>query len=443
MSRRNCERLSFVKSTSCPVGFDKPSEKQGDKSFAGNLSTPKTSFIHSDSSLNTSYFSPVSPLHQSNHSTPKTRNVSGYKTSERLSPLCLSDFIVSKKSSNKKKKQIVPNKSVDEISKRIKPTIVDKKNNSFQNSLNSFSNFDIQEEDVDNHNKNRSYIVEERLKILSKRPSGENLLLLSKKLQSSNNRNEIEININSVSCQKQLLNLAKIYAFILNNYLVLNVNSEVYFLISLLLNKQLKSVEENIDIDKNFQKDFKLLDEDQLPNDETVCSKYFANVHNIIYFVVKCLELSVNILRQYDKSTLWLLSENQRIKVFSTQLSEELKTLSNHQSERILELVGCGDQINVCFNIDTDNRDNFPNEFSFHSFRKQRDLFYEILRIWENSHSLPGWSFAIGLGEKIRSLLSLQTDSTNFLYFCRLFKDQLLSTYGKLLKVSRIYICYK
>lgn len=83
-------------------------------------------------------------------------------------------------------------------------------------------------------------------------------------------------------------------------------------------------------------------------------------------------------------------------------------------------------ELNVCFQIDTDNRENFPSAAAFQTFKNQRDTFYEIFRIWEKNHSVPGWNFQIALGSKIRTMLTLHNDAINYYHFARLFKSQLL-----------------
>ncbi|XP_068987367.1 codanin-1 isoform X1 [Bombus flavifrons] len=83
-------------------------------------------------------------------------------------------------------------------------------------------------------------------------------------------------------------------------------------------------------------------------------------------------------------------------------------------------------ELNVCFQIDTDNRENFPSAAAFQTFKNQRDSFYEIFRIWEKNHSVPGWIFQIALGSKIRTMLTLHNDAINYYHFARLFKSQLL-----------------
>ncbi|XP_076753988.1 codanin-1 like protein dlt isoform X2 [Xylocopa sonorina] len=76
--------------------------------------------------------------------------------------------------------------------------------------------------------------------------------------------------------------------------------------------------------------------------------------------------------------------------------------------------------------MNTDNRENFPSVIAFLTFKNQRDAFYEIFRIWEENHLVPGWTFQIALGSKIRYMLTLHNDSINYYHFARLFKSQLL-----------------
>lgn len=80
----------------------------------------------------------------------------------------------------------------------------------------------------------------------------------------------------------------------------------------------------------------------------------------------------------------------------------------------------------MSFQIDTDNRENFSSAMAFHTFKKQRDAFYDILRIWEENHLVPGWVFQIALGGKIRNMLTMHNDCINYYHIARLFKSQLL-----------------
>lgn len=56
-----------------------------------------------------------------------------------------------------------------------------------------------------------------------------------------------------------------------------------------------------------------------------------------------------------------------------------------------------------------------------------RDGFYEILRVWERHHMVPGWSFTEVLGGKVRAMVSAKTELSNHLHFARLFQSQLIA----------------
>lgn len=56
----------------------------------------------------------------------------------------------------------------------------------------------------------------------------------------------------------------------------------------------------------------------------------------------------------------------------------------------------------VPFQPATDNRSNFSSDKAFHTFKKQRDIFYEVLREWEDFHKEPRWEFEAELGSRVR-----------------------------------------
>jgi len=56
-----------------------------------------------------------------------------------------------------------------------------------------------------------------------------------------------------------------------------------------------------------------------------------------------------------------------------------------------------------------------------------RDMFYELIREWEDHHLTAGWSVRQCQSEKIHSLINLGRDSaTNFFHLARLFVLQLI-----------------
>lgn len=433
------ERDCFSKSTSFPL--DKSIEKVINDSIQENdiSSSPQILKINSDSLLNISSNS-LSPLHQKHYS-PKNGHINMAQKSDKVSQLSLSDFLIDTPIPKRKTKK---GNSTNDSFQRITPTSLSKeKVGDFKLlTLSCFNDFDIKE--VANCNERNNFLMEAKSKVLTNPLLDENnLTILSRKLRFiGSSSQDDDVIYSTMNNEKALNNLSKIYITILNNYFVLNITSEIYFLIMLLIKKQFCLTEDKQD---DFQNSFDFLENTckkgiDLGNNIKSCSNFLKTIPNIIYFVVKSLESQINILKYFDKTTLMLLSNNYRLKTFSKKFAEELRKLSEMKCDKTLELSDILEHTNVYFNLDTDNRDNFPSDISFHSFRKQRDLFYEILRIWEMNHLQPGWSFSVGLGGKIKNLTNLVTDPTNFVYLCRLFKDQLLRTCGKYHKVSISYI---
>ncbi|XP_068236414.1 codanin-1 isoform X2 [Palaemon carinicauda] len=155
---------------------------------------------------------------------------------------------------------------------------------------------------------------------------------------------------------------------------------------------------------------------------------YLGNLHNCVYFSTKVLSLILELIKLLDRTTITLLSENPRIQSFCTDLQRQLvKFLENPPPEPLLSQQPKSPIGGVSFQSDTDNRQNFSCDQAFHVFRKQRDSFYEIIRIWEENHLTPGWSFNQTLGSRVRHLLSMRADPTNYAHFARLFQLQLLT----------------
>lgn len=93
----------------------------------------------------------------------------------------------------------------------------------------------------------------------------------------------------------------------------------------------------------------------------------------------------------------------------------------------------------VKYEIETDNCDNFPTLKDFHNFRKQRDIFYECLNLWQSKHLQPSWTFESALTNKILRLLTLNSDPVNMMHLVRLFCTQLVnSTINKVTMFSYI-----
>uniref|UniRef100_A0A3P8P1P8 Codanin-1 C-terminal domain-containing protein n=2 Tax=Astatotilapia calliptera TaxID=8154 RepID=A0A3P8P1P8_ASTCA len=152
---------------------------------------------------------------------------------------------------------------------------------------------------------------------------------------------------------------------------------------------------------------------------------YLRLVHNCVYFAVKVLENQFQLVAHLDKCTLRLLAENERVASFSPHLRDLLTQAQDKSTAKLSPSVSTFIH-SVPFQPDTDNRSNFSSDKAFHIFKKQRDIFYEVLREWEDFHKEPGWNFDTALGNRIRGMMSQMTSAGNHSHFARLFLKQLI-----------------
>ncbi|NWX81887.1 CDAN1 protein, partial [Nothoprocta pentlandii] len=214
-----------------------------------------------------------------------------------------------------------------------------------------------------------------------------------------------------VSCKKQLECLAQLYSSCIAENLVPNIFLELFFILQLLTSKGSSAEDEESDLEVN----------------ETNASRkqHFRNVHNCVYFAVQVLDYQYEIISRLEKGTLKLLAENERIASFSPTLHERLRQAYESSTAKVSLLLPCSVQ-SVSFQPETDNRSNFPTDRAFHIFKKQRDIFYELLREWEDNHEKTGWDFERVLGNKIRAMMAHLSATCNHSHFARLFQKQLI-----------------
>ncbi|KAJ7344788.1 hypothetical protein JRQ81_000738 [Phrynocephalus forsythii] len=220
--------------------------------------------------------------------------------------------------------------------------------------------------------------------------------------------------INKVSCRKQLQHLAQLYSHCISENLVPNIFLEFFFVLQLLTAKGTSSVEDeesNLDVTEEYK--------------DAVKRQYFCSIHNCVYFAVQVLDHQFAIVSHLEKGTLKLLAENERIAAFSPVLHERLATAYESSTAKIsLLLPSCVQS--VSFQPETDNRSNFSSDKAFHIFKKQRDIFYELLREWEDHSEKPGWDFEKCLGDRIRVMMAHLSAACTYSHFARLFQKQLL-----------------
>uniref|UniRef100_A0A3B3YRB3 Codanin-1 C-terminal domain-containing protein n=1 Tax=Poecilia mexicana TaxID=48701 RepID=A0A3B3YRB3_9TELE len=204
--------------------------------------------------------------------------------------------------------------------------------------------------------------------------------------------------------------LAELYCTCISENLVPNVYLELFFVMQLLTSRSLHTHN----------------DEEQLSL-YVLERCYLRQVHNCVYFAVKVLENQFQLVAHLDKCTLRLLAENERVASFSPDLKDRLSQAQNRSTAKVRHVLNTSTFIHsVPFQPATDNRSNFGSDKAFHTFKKQRDIFYEALREWEDLHKEPGWNFDVALGTKIRGMMSQLTSAENHSHFARLFLKQLV-----------------
>ncbi|XP_074680319.1 codanin-1 isoform X3 [Strix aluco] len=221
-------------------------------------------------------------------------------------------------------------------------------------------------------------------------------------------------NPTKVSCKKQLECLAQLYSSCIAENLVPNIFLELFFVLQLLTSKGTSTAEDG---DSDL--------EDNERSEDASGRQHFRSVHNCVYFAVQVLDYQYEIISRLEKGMLKLLAENERIASFSPTLHERLRQAYESSTAKVSLLLPCSVQ-SVSFQPETDNRSNFPSDRAFHIFKKQRDIFYELLREWEDNHEKTGWDFERVLGNKIRAMMAHLSATCNHSHFARLFQKQLI-----------------
>lgn len=179
-----------------------------------------------------------------------------------------------------------------------------------------------------------------------------------------------------VTNESSVIRFAQIYAFIIDMNFVPNVLTELSYLINLLNTE--KDPYESIQIASNHKNMENLL----------------RNIHNCLYFAIKTLNYEKSVLAMLDNTTLKVLIDNERIKTLDLKLFEYLKHIHQCKSQLDGSFI-LSSQLNkyrqgfdnnnissssVLFQQENDGKCNFPSDKEFGAFKKQRDMFYSILR---------------------------------------------------------------
>ncbi|OCT68578.1 hypothetical protein XELAEV_18039879mg [Xenopus laevis] len=215
-----------------------------------------------------------------------------------------------------------------------------------------------------------------------------------------------------VTYRKQLNILAELYSACIAENLVPNIFLEFFFVLQLLTSRGHAADGE---CDPHIMCNIK----------DAVEQPYFQSVHNCVFFAVVVLDFQFPVISYLDKSTLKLLAENERISAFSSALHERLLKVYEKSTAKVSLFLPPAIQ-SVSFQPETDNRSNFTSDRAFHIFKKQRDVFYELLREWEDKHRKADWDFERCLGGRIRGMMANLSAVCNHHHFARLFQKQLV-----------------
>ncbi|KAL6105341.1 cdan1 [Pungitius sinensis] len=207
--------------------------------------------------------------------------------------------------------------------------------------------------------------------------------------------------------------LADLYCTCISENLVPNIFLELFFVVQLLTSQSAHTHDDD--------------EQESLcaENSEILERCYLRRVHNCVYFAVKVLQNQFQLVAHLDKCTLRLLAENERLASFSPSLRDRLSQAQEGSTAQLSASVSTFIH-SVPFQPATDNRSNFCSINAFHIFKKQRDIFYEVLREWEDFHKEQGWNFDAALGRRIRGMMSQLTSAGNHSHFARLFLKQLI-----------------
>ncbi|XP_068622323.1 codanin-1 [Battus philenor] len=247
----------------------------------------------------------------------------------------------------------------------------------------------------------------------------------------------VVVDVNKVQFKERLDILIEIYDTILKNNLVLSINSEIYFLISILVSKQFEQCHKKTEIDE-----------------DNISEYLLKSIHNSTYFAVKSLWFQRTILEVIlDKYSLRILGENKKVRSFYPELAKfllnsyglKVESEINQDKSKAISENRVSNGV-ICFNFETDNADNFPSLLSFQNFKKQRDMFYEILRWYQDTQT--SGSSRTSFKARIKTLISTGPTAANHAHLAALFTAHMIaeclpptSQESKISKLNRRLTC--
>lgn len=207
---------------------------------------------------------------------------------------------------------------------------------------------------------------------LSSSPVGHNPFTGS--LVSTPHKSILKYDEGKVERQDLLIAMARIYSFLIDANHVPNILSEFSYIVNL-LNTEFNPYEHQI---QNYT---------QMKSSIDIASNILKNFHNCIFFTMCILNHQKQILAMLDCTTIRVICDYERIQTITPSLYEYLRNIMQKKmqidsaiaSQRVKSDTNNINKV-VFYQQETDNRDNFPSDREFGAFKKQRDMFYAILR---------------------------------------------------------------
>lgn len=174
-------------------------------------------------------------------------------------------------------------------------------------------------------------------------------------------------------------------------------------------------------------------------NEFLAAFQFCSNYHNCIYFTIKSLEYVYEhtLVNYFDEQFFKTLSLNESIKrmspAFHSQLlnCEQLMNVDEQIHDLSTAIVPAFDFI--AYQPETDSQENFPNDHSFHLFRRQRDAFFKLYYDWKQLFTKKLFKQDSILNDqefkfihKVTFIFSLSKDFANYFHLARLFLAQLM-----------------
>lgn len=330
--------------------------------------------------------------------------------------ICLGDFIVTNSRNSKKlnnsstsSEKSFNNSDCDKSSqqnrpkRRVVPTTITSNRNEFISSPfksdNNLINFGTEEKEISQNNfSERNFLLTQKHSITKdfqdeQSPNSmiihrtiKDTIISSASKKKSSIPSELIVDLTKITNKTTLTRLIRIHSLILDLNLITNILTEISYLLNLLNaeNEPTDLINQNDDQEREIIDPYLINKFDSSISD---LENILKNLNNCIFFALGVLNTQRHILALLDTTTLKVLIDNERLGQLDSNFKVFLQSIQSHKMKletmKITEnnSFKLSNKINnVFYQEENDTKENFPSENEFAGFKKQRDMFYMILR---------------------------------------------------------------